>query len=69
MGRTEFLTRMDYERALVGAAAFHRERNGALTLSAGLKCAQKMLDTADIVREEIFHQPTGSGVYYEQEWL
>src|SRR5215813_13015205 len=55
MGRTDCPARMDYERALVELARFHRERNGALS-ECRLKCAQNTLDIADIVREGIYHQ-------------
>jgi len=53
MGRTDCPARMDYERALVELARFHRERNGALS-ECRLKCAQNILDIADIVREGIY---------------
>ena len=46
---------IDYERAVVGAADVHRERNGAL-LRLHVAVCSKTLDTADIVREGIFHQ-------------
>ena len=42
-------------RALVGAAVFQLERNGALFRVRVVVCSI-MLDTADIVREEICRQ-------------
>jgi hypothetical protein len=44
-----------------GRANHQRERNGALFSEYSLKCARKLLDTADIVRDAIFHQLSGSG--------
>ena len=47
----------DYERALVGTAIFI-ESEMALFYECMLKCARKLLDTADIVREAMFRQMT-----------
>jgi hypothetical protein len=46
---------VDYERALVGTA-FFIESEMALFSERSLECASKLLDTADIVREAMFHQ-------------
>jgi hypothetical protein len=53
MGRTEFLTRSDYERAL-GWISNSIESEMALFSECRLKCAQNTLDIADIVREGIY---------------
>ncbi len=45
---------IDYERALVGTAIFI-ESEMVLFYECMLKCARKLLDTADIVREAIYH--------------
>ena len=47
---------MVYERAVVGKGKPFNESEMALFSECSLKCARKMLDTADIVREAIFHQ-------------
>jgi hypothetical protein len=47
------LTSMDYERALVGTAILI-ESEMALFYECMRECAQKLLDTADIVREAIY---------------
>ena len=44
---------IDYERALVGTAIFI-ESEMALFYECMLKCARKLLDTADIVRDAMF---------------
>jgi len=44
---------VDYERALVGMATYSHESEMALFHECTLQCAQKELDTADIVREAI----------------
>ena len=50
---------IDYERALVGTAIFI-ESEMALFYECMLKCARKLLDTADIVREAMLRQlPAG----------
>lgn len=49
---------IDYERALVGTAIFI-ESEMALFYECMLKCARKLLDTADIVRDAMLHQHTG----------
>ena len=46
---------IDYERALVGTAIFI-ESEMALFYECMLKCARKLLDTADIVREAMLRQ-------------
>ena len=48
---------IDYERALVGTEIFIQSEM-ALFYECMLKCARKPLDTADIVREAMFHQMT-----------
>jgi len=48
---------VDYERALVGTAIFI-ESEMALFSECTQECARKLLDTADIVRDAIFHQLT-----------
>ena len=58
MGRTEILTRTDYERALVGMATYSHESEMALFHECTLQCAQKELDTADIVRDGDFSPAT-----------
>ena len=55
MGRTECLTWVDYERAVVGTALFS-ESEMALFSERTHTYAQKTLDSADIVREAIFRQ-------------
>jgi len=56
MGRTERPDlNFDCERALVGTAILI-ESEMALFYECMLKCAEKLLDTADIVREAIFRQ-------------
>ena len=50
---------IDYERALVGTEIFIQSEM-ALFYECMLKCARKPLDTADIVREAMFHQPSNS---------
>ena len=57
MGRTEVLDLRDYKRAVVGSGIFI-ESEMALFSECSLKCARKVLDTADIVREAIYHQLT-----------
>jgi hypothetical protein len=47
---------VDYERALVGMATYSHESEMALFHECTLQCAQKELDTADIVREAILQQ-------------
>jgi hypothetical protein len=46
----------DCERALVGTAILI-ESEMALFSEGSLKCARKVLDTADIVRDAIYRQP------------
>ena len=64
MGRTECLTWVDYERAVVGTALFS-ESEMALFSERTHTYAQKTLDTADIVREamlqEIFEMSADAG--------
>ena len=55
MGRTECLTWVDYERAVVGTALFSKSEM-ALFSERTHTYAQKTLDTADIVRDAIFQQ-------------
>ncbi len=50
MGRTECLTWVDYERAVVGTALFS-ESEMALFSERTHTYTQKTLDTADIVRD------------------
>ena len=59
MGRTESpnLTN-DYERACGWYGHFNQSEM-ALFSECSLECASKLLDTADIVREAIYHQMTG----------
>jgi hypothetical protein len=47
---------VDYERAVVGKGKPFNESEMALFSECSLKCARKMLDTADIVREAILQQ-------------
>ena len=55
MGRTECLTWVDYERAVVGTALFS-ESEMAFFSERTHTYAQKTLDTADIVREAMLRQ-------------
>jgi len=48
---------MDYERAYGWKSNTFNESEMALFSERMLQCARKMLDTADIVRDAIFHQP------------
>ena len=52
---------IDYERAWVGRAnaTASNESEMALFSECMLKCARKLLDTADIVREAMFQQLNG----------
>jgi len=60
MGRTEFLTRNGYEASLrLAKQKPSPESEMALFHECPPQCAQNELDTADIVREAIFHQLTG----------
>ena len=59
---------IDYERALVGTAIFI-ESEMALFYECMLKCARKLLDTADIVREAMFRQLSLRAVKPVQNWL
>jgi hypothetical protein len=47
---------MDYERALVGKGKTINESEMALFSECSPKCARKVLDTADIVREAMLRQ-------------
>jgi len=47
---------IDYERAWVGCAQFIYESEMALFPECMESCAQKVVDTADIVRDAIFRQ-------------
>src|SRR5438128_537783 len=46
----------DYKRAWVGKGKTINESEMALFSECSLRCARKVLDTADIVREAIFRQ-------------
>jgi len=46
----------DYKRAWVGKGKPFNESEMALFSECSLECARKVLDTADIVREAMFHQ-------------
>ena len=60
MGRTESLNlKNDYERACGWYGHFNKSEM-ALFSECTDRYAQNMLDTADIVREAIFHQPVTS---------
>ena len=67
MGRTESLNlNNDYERACGWYGHFNKSEM-ALFSECTDRYAQKLLDTVDIVREAIFHQPssgTGSVVFF-----
>lgn len=58
MGRTKFLTGQITSEpfGLVMASVFQIERSGALS-GVNSEVRPKLLDTADIVREVIYHQP------------
>ena len=59
MGRTEGPDlNTDCERALVGYGTPFNESEMALFFECVPQCAQKVLDTADIVREAMFRQLT-----------
>ena len=59
MGRTESLNlKNDYERACGWYGHFNKSEM-ALFSECTDSCAQKLLDTADIVREAIYRQLTG----------
>ena len=62
MGRTECLTWVDYERAVVGTALFS-ESEMALFSERTHTYAHKTLDTADIVREAMYRQPLESATW------
>ena len=47
---------MDYEPAVVGKGKPFNQSEMAIFSECSLKCAQKMLDTADIDREAILQQ-------------
>jgi hypothetical protein len=47
---------IDYERAWVGGAQFINESEMALFPECKESCAQKIVDTADIVRDAIFRR-------------
>jgi len=51
MGRTEFRPETDYERALVGYGHRFNESEMALFSECRDEYAQKILDTADTVRD------------------
>ena len=57
MGRTEFSTRNDYDASLGLERHFFHESEMPLFFECTLKCAPKLLDTADIVRDAMFQQP------------
>jgi hypothetical protein len=67
MGRTESLNlKNDYERACGWYGHFNKSEM-ALFSECTDRYAQKLLDTADIVREAIFRQPgaiAGRGIAY-----
>jgi hypothetical protein len=48
----------DYKRAVVGKSKTINESEMALFSECSPKCARKVLDTADIVREAMFRQLT-----------
>jgi hypothetical protein len=55
---------VDYERAVVGKGKPFNESEMALFSECSLKCARKMLDTADIVRDASFrHSESGSAFF------
>src|SRR5450432_3146371 len=51
---------IDYERAWVDCAQFIYESEMALFLECMQSCAQKVVDTADIVRDAMFRQLPGN---------
>ena len=57
---------IDYERALVGTAIFI-ESEMALFYECMLKCARKLLDTADIVRDAMLRQQPHSLPFGKRE--
>jgi hypothetical protein len=58
MGRTEFSTRNDYDASLGLERHFFSESEMALFFECTPKCAPKLLDTADIVRDACYQQPS-----------
>jgi hypothetical protein len=56
MGRTEFSTRNDYDASLGLERHFFSESEMALFFECTPKCAPKLLDTADIVRDACLRQ-------------
>lgn len=58
MGRTEFPDPQGLRASLGWNSRLFIESEMALFLECRLTCVQNMLDTADIVREAIYHQST-----------
>ena len=58
--RSAFVTLTDSKRAQVGKAQTYYESEMALLLACILKCARKLLDTADIVRDGKLRQRRGT---------
>jgi hypothetical protein len=54
---------MDYERTVVGKRQTVNESEMAIFSECWLKCARKVLDTADIVREAILRQSNAKAAH------
>ena len=66
MGRTEFPDPQGLRASLWLEQQLFIESEMALFFERRLKCPQNMLDTADIVREAIYRQLTGS---WHDRWV